>query len=324
MIVRSVAAGAALLVVLALAGCGGATAADAGTDAEPATKACDVTGYGEGVDVEPFSSDLLDGEYPVKGNTVVGDSNPVAGVRITVEGDGFSSAVCSDKNGKWGAVMPAAPPYTVTVDESTVPDGLAIAGPQFSDDGSTIVDESLVWPVIVNVFFEGDAGTEDSGEVEAPAEASGTWGGITFPGRIGEYRLISEAEYTDFTSAYPGAIVCVLLGGPLVGETLVSDGKDFSHASFAKALYTSSSEPMAEQGCDSTETTINVTWSGTEEMGYLLDLPADANGNHCEVVATNMCVTLDGAGGGWSAADLSSEIPLDEVSDFLQAVRAGG
>ena len=322
MTVRPITAAAALFLLLGLAGCAGSPAS--GADAAD----CDVVGVAEGVDVEPFAVELADGEYPIRGNMSVGtaDGGGVADVRVTVAGDGFSTVICSDAEGKWGAVLPAAAPYTVTIDDSTIPDGLAVIHPELDADSSTVVAEQLVYPATVNFFFEGtgDASNGEQQQQQAPAAASGTWGGHTFPGNVDGYRLISEAEYADFTAAYPGAIVCVYLGGPLSGESLVSDGTNMFKAPYSKALYTSSSESLVDQGCDSTKTIIDVTWTGHDNLGLFADASDDANGNHCVVVASNMCATLDPAGGNWTAADLSSKKPLDEVSNFLQAVRDGG
>ena len=152
-------------------------------------------------------------------------------------------------------------------------------------------------------------------------EGEGSWGGRNFPARVDDYRLVSEAEYAEFSAMYPGGTVCTFLGGALAGETVASDGVELSNVEYAKAYYTSSSDSMAAQGCDSIGSIISVTYTASQNIGFLADQPADSNGNHCQTVATNMC-GVSVAGGSWNAADLSSDVPLDRVSGFLQTVMA--
>jgi hypothetical protein len=150
-------------------------------------------------------------------------------------------------------------------------------------------------------------------------EAPGQWGGEFFPARVGDYRLVGEQEYAEFTAMNPGGTVCTYLGGPLTGTTTVSDGSAMTQAGFTMALYTSSSESIASLGCESTGSMISVTSTQGGTLGFLADQPTDENGISCAVVATNMCGIDDGS--IWVAADMSSNLPLSEVSDFLRDVR---
>jgi hypothetical protein len=154
------------------------------------------------------------------------------------------------------------------------------------------------------------------------SDADGSWGGESFPGRIGDYRLVSEQEYAEFAGVYPGAIVCTFLGGPLTGTSSVSDGTNITQEPYVKAVYTSSAESIAARGCDSIDSIITVTNTRGEAMGFLADVPSDANGIHCDIVATHLCGVVDG-GATWLAADTSSSVPLEDVSDFLEEVVAG-
>jgi hypothetical protein len=156
----------------------------------------------------------------------------------------------------------------------------------------------------------------------AVSDADGSWGGVSFPGRVGDYRLVGEQEYAEFAGVYPGAIVCTFLGGPLTGTSAVSDGTNITQAPYVKAVYTSSAESIAARGCDSIDSIITITSTQGENLGFLADVPSDANGMHCDIVATHLCGVVDG-GATWLAADTSSVVPLEDVSAFLQGVLAG-
>lgn len=54
------------------------------------------------------------------------DSEPLADVRITVEGNGYNEEVVTDDEGKWKIGVPEKGTYTVTIDETTLPDGIAV------------------------------------------------------------------------------------------------------------------------------------------------------------------------------------------------------
>lgn len=61
--------------------------------------------------------------------TLRGSSGPVAGTKITVEGDDLSESVVTGDDGSWSVAIPARARYTVTLDESTLPDGAVLADP---------------------------------------------------------------------------------------------------------------------------------------------------------------------------------------------------
>ncbi|MEV4666475.1 branched-chain amino acid ABC transporter permease [Microbacterium sp. LWO12-1.2] len=76
------------------------------------------------------------------------DDDPVEGVVMTIEGNGFKGETETDAEGKWRLYVPEKDKYTLTVDESTLPDGV-------------IVDASLLPPGTQPI-----AGTTASFEVE--------------------------------------------------------------------------------------------------------------------------------------------------------------
>jgi len=66
----------------------------------------------------------------VAGN-VRNEGTPLEGVRIIVSGNGFTGEVRTDAEGKWRIAVPEGGAYEVTLDESTLPDGIAVT------DGAT-------------------------------------------------------------------------------------------------------------------------------------------------------------------------------------------
>ena len=66
-----------------------------------------------------------DSEWQIKGN-VKNDGVPLDGVLIAVDGNGFSGEVATDADGKWSVGVPEGGKYTVTLDESTLPEGVIV------------------------------------------------------------------------------------------------------------------------------------------------------------------------------------------------------
>ena len=64
-------------------------------------------------------------EFIFSGN-VQFEREPIEGVRITVEGNGYSAEVETDAEGKWAVGVPEKAAYTITLDESTLPDGVIV------------------------------------------------------------------------------------------------------------------------------------------------------------------------------------------------------
>lgn len=62
-------------------------------------------------------------------NRVEGTKTPVAGVTITVVGEGFEGSTTSGDDGKWEVAVPGQGDYEVTLDVSTLPEGVALTDP---------------------------------------------------------------------------------------------------------------------------------------------------------------------------------------------------
>lgn len=54
------------------------------------------------------------------------DREPLEGVRMIVEGNGFSAETRTDEEGRWEILVPEGGDYNVTLDEETLPEGIAV------------------------------------------------------------------------------------------------------------------------------------------------------------------------------------------------------
>jgi branched-chain amino acid transport system permease protein len=61
----------------------------------------------------------------VAGN-VKNEGTPLEGVRIVIDGNGFAGEVVTDVEGKWRIGVPERGTYNVTLDQSTLPEGIAV------------------------------------------------------------------------------------------------------------------------------------------------------------------------------------------------------
>lgn len=98
-------------------------------------------------------------EYFFSGN-VTFDDEPVEGVRISVEGNGFEAETETDAEGRWTIGVPEKAEYELTLDEDTLPEGVVVAEGQ-----ATITAEfGLTSRKSVNFFLgEGQRVTTDIG-----------------------------------------------------------------------------------------------------------------------------------------------------------------
>jgi len=77
----------------------------------------------------PAQADVVNAEMPFKvSGNVQNEGNPVGGVTVTLTGAaGFTATVATDAEGKFVVGVPAKEAdYTVTLDETTLPDGIAV------------------------------------------------------------------------------------------------------------------------------------------------------------------------------------------------------
>lgn len=81
-------------------------------------------------------------------NRVDGKKTPIAGVVITAEGEGFKGSATSGADGKWVIAVPAQGNYAVTIDVSTLPDGVIL-----TDESKVTVNTTVKPPTLNRVVI---------------------------------------------------------------------------------------------------------------------------------------------------------------------------
>ena len=83
------------------------------------------------------------------GGVIRFDEKPLEGVAVSIAGGAFEAKTETDADGKWRLYVPEKAEYTLTVDESTLPDGVIVAG----ESASQKVEFGLTGAKIVNLFL---------------------------------------------------------------------------------------------------------------------------------------------------------------------------
>ena len=101
----------------------------------------------------------------------------LAGVSITVEGNGFSETVTSNEAGEWQVILPDTGAYQVTLDVSTLPEGISLTSEDRAVTSATVISRErpkrIGFPLV-----EGDA--------PAAVGGGGTIGGAGFWGQAAQ------------------------------------------------------------------------------------------------------------------------------------------
>jgi len=92
---------------------------------------------------------------------VTNADQPVEGVVMSIEGNGFEAETKTDAEGKWRLYVPEKETYTLTVDESTLPDGVIVDATQLPEgiqpvsgtSASFELEFGLTGTKIVNFFL---------------------------------------------------------------------------------------------------------------------------------------------------------------------------
>lgn len=92
------------------------------------------------------------------------DDEPVEGVVMAIEGNGFKGETETDAEGKWRLYVPEKDTYTLTVGEDTLPEGVIVDATQLAEGlqpiqgttGSFEVEFGLTKTKIVNLFLGAD------------------------------------------------------------------------------------------------------------------------------------------------------------------------
>lgn len=91
------------------------------------------------------------------GGVITFEDDPVADVTVGISGGGFDAETVTDAEGRWRLYVPEKDTYTLTVDESTLPDGVIVDG----DSASQEVEFGLTGSKIINLFLgEGERVTQ--------------------------------------------------------------------------------------------------------------------------------------------------------------------
>ncbi len=90
--------------------------------------------------VPAFATDS-ENPYRISGNVQL-DGEPLEGVRLVIDGPGGEQEVETDANGQWRVGVPErGETYTVTLDEETLPEGIAVVDPE--DDSPNIKEVEM-------------------------------------------------------------------------------------------------------------------------------------------------------------------------------------
>ena len=100
----------------------------------------------------PALADAVGEEYSatIFGNVKI-DGEPVGDVRIVVEGGGYTAETVTDDDGRWAVGVPEKGIYNVTLDENTLPDGIAVL-----EGGATQEVEFGLTDRVAKNFFIGE------------------------------------------------------------------------------------------------------------------------------------------------------------------------
>nr|WP_246078176.1 branched-chain amino acid ABC transporter permease [Rhodoglobus vestalii] len=90
-------------------------------------------------------------------NSVIGNvklnSEPLEGVTLTISGGGYEAEVQTDVDGQWKVGVPDGDEFTVTLDENTLPEGIAVID---EEDDTPNVKEAMIGPsgsTVTNFFI---------------------------------------------------------------------------------------------------------------------------------------------------------------------------
>ncbi|TQJ29667.1 amino acid/amide ABC transporter membrane protein 1 (HAAT family) [Microbacterium sp. SLBN-146] len=159
------------------------------------------------------------------GGIVTNDDEPVAGVTMTIEGNGFDAETVTDAEGRWRLYVPEKETYVLTIDESTLPDGVIVdptllaegIQPMQGTSGSFEVEFGLTGSKIINLFLgAGERVTTSFFDQFVERVINGlNFGLLLALASIGVSLIFGTTGLTNFAHAEMvtfGAIIAVALG----------------------------------------------------------------------------------------------------------------
>ncbi|MEN9621055.1 MAG: hypothetical protein RL499_1248 [Actinomycetota bacterium] len=78
---------------------------------------------------------------------------PLADVQLTVAGGGFSVDVVSGEDGRWAVGVPERGEYTVTLNEETLPEGIAVIDPELEQPNVRTINVGQSGSAVANFFI---------------------------------------------------------------------------------------------------------------------------------------------------------------------------
>lgn len=109
------------------------------TLASPAPALADETGTPTD---QPSEVGLDENPNRVAGNVLL-NSEPLEGVHLTVAGGGYTADVWTNAEGQWRVGVPERIEYTVTLDENTLPEGIAVVDETGADDTPNVKEVEI-------------------------------------------------------------------------------------------------------------------------------------------------------------------------------------
>lgn len=91
-------------------------------------------------------------DYRVAGLVELADS-PLADVQLVVEGGGLRVEVLSGEDGRWAVGVPEQGEYTVTLNEETLPEGIAVIDPELEQPNVRTITVGQSGSAIANFFI---------------------------------------------------------------------------------------------------------------------------------------------------------------------------
>ncbi|KJQ55042.1 High-affinity branched-chain amino acid transport system permease protein LivH [Microbacterium sp. SA39] len=144
------------------------------------------------------------------------DGEPVPDVTVAVEGGGFDAETVTDADGKWRLYVPEKDAFTLTVDESTLPEGVIVEGSSASQE----VEFGLTGSKVVNLFL-GEGVRETTSFVDQLVERliNGlNFGLLLALAAIGVSLIYGTTGLTNFAHAEMvtfGAVMAIIVGTTL-------------------------------------------------------------------------------------------------------------